>query len=151
MQLQLKALKALISAFHKYKEFESMPFTFENGMVLYPSEVMTLKFIRAHAGDGVTTIASALGVSKAAVSQTVTKLVKKGLITKEKLDHDRVIHIMLSEKGHRMVEEYSRRNNRQYARLLSCFEKIEEEDVEKFLLLMDGLESVFDQYIDDWK
>ncbi|WP_319761740.1 MarR family winged helix-turn-helix transcriptional regulator [Maridesulfovibrio sp.] len=67
----------------KYNMVEKRAFDFGIGLDLYPSEIHTLAAIDRLGGCGVTALAQESGVTKGAISQLVSKLVKKGLIVKE--------------------------------------------------------------------
>jgi DNA-binding MarR family transcriptional regulator len=67
----------------KYSMIERRAFDFGVGMDLYPAEIHTISVIDRMGPSGVNDIALESGVTKGAVSQLVTKLVKKGLLEKE--------------------------------------------------------------------
>ncbi|WP_291326365.1 MarR family winged helix-turn-helix transcriptional regulator [Desulfovibrio sp. UCD-KL4C] len=67
----------------KYSMIERRAFDFGVGMDLYPAEIHTISTINRMGPSGVNDIALESGVTKGAVSQLVTKLVKKGLLEKE--------------------------------------------------------------------
>lgn len=149
--MQIQTLKALIKAFLKFKQMDSLPITCEDGLILHSSEIMCMKLIRHRPGDGVTAVASKLGISKAAVSQTVTKLVKKGMITKEKIDHDRVVHLELTDKGNRFLDEYLKRYSSRYNEMMACFDQISDQELEVFKQVFEDVEKVLDKHIAEWE
>ena len=51
---------------------------------LHPSEIHVLLLVEAGQGTNVTRMADRLGITKGAVSQTLTRLERKGLLTKER-------------------------------------------------------------------
>ena len=58
---------------------------FEHGdLKLYPSEIHLMQLIYAKQATNATGMARRLGVSKGAISQTLSRLEKKGIITKSK-------------------------------------------------------------------
>jgi DNA-binding MarR family transcriptional regulator len=56
---------------------------FGTGIPLYRKEIHTLQTIGRHPKINVTALAEYMGVTKGAVSQTVTRLIKKGMIRKQ--------------------------------------------------------------------
>jgi DNA-binding MarR family transcriptional regulator len=54
------------------------------GVRLYPSEIHVLLLVEAGKGTKATGMAEELGITKGAISQTVTRLERKGLLTKER-------------------------------------------------------------------
>ncbi|SDK90979.1 DNA-binding transcriptional regulator, MarR family [Maridesulfovibrio ferrireducens] len=68
----------------QYTMVAQKSFDFGIGMQLYPAEIHTLSTVERLGGGGVTEIAHESGVTKGAVSQLISKLVKKELCVKEK-------------------------------------------------------------------
>jgi DNA-binding MarR family transcriptional regulator len=56
--------------------------SFGTGVAMYRSEIHTVQAIGKNPGINVTTLAAYFGVTKSAVSQTIGKLKKKGLVRK---------------------------------------------------------------------
>ena len=56
--------------------------SFGTGMAMYRREIHTIQAIGRNSGINVTTLAEHMGVTKGAVSQTIKKLIKKGLVRK---------------------------------------------------------------------
>ena len=82
-----------------YQELHRRPWVF-NGLSLSPAEWHLLEAIGDLDGPGVTRLASWLGVSKGAVSQTLKKLEHKGLVLREQdPEHGRKIRLLLSPVG----------------------------------------------------
>lgn len=54
------------------------------GVTLHPSELHVMGVLAEHGDANVTTVAEMLGITKGAVSQTISRLVKKGMVTKER-------------------------------------------------------------------
>lgn len=60
--------------------------------------VLYLDFIYAHPGCTATQISEIIGVTKATVSSTVSRLERKGMVIRERSDSDgRVLHLRLSD------------------------------------------------------
>lgn len=54
------------------------------GVRLHPSEIHVLLLVEAGQGTNATRMAETLGITKGAISQTLARLVKKGLLTKRR-------------------------------------------------------------------
>ena len=67
----------------KYALVDRKPMDFGVGVLLYPSEIHMVSRVDALDGVGVTELADAMGITKGAVSQLITRLEKKGLVAKE--------------------------------------------------------------------
>ena len=57
-------------------------FNFGTGVLMHTKEIHTVQAIGRHPGINVTKLAEYAGVTKGAVSQTINKLVRKGLVQK---------------------------------------------------------------------
>ena len=56
--------------------------SFGTGVLMHAKEIHTIQAIGRHSGINVTRLAEKAGVTKGAVSQTINKLVRKGLVRK---------------------------------------------------------------------
>ena len=77
-------LRKLGRAMAKYTVIDRKPYDFGIGMKLYPAEIHMVTTVDAMGAPGVTELAEEFGVTKGAISQQVSKLVKKGLLVKSK-------------------------------------------------------------------
>lgn len=100
----LKQALAEITA--KYQLIEDLPRFYGGEIPLYISETSALRVIGGTPGLNLTAIATALGVSKSAVSKSTGKLMEKGLITKERALREVIFN--LSNEGQIL---YDRMNN----------------------------------------
>jgi DNA-binding MarR family transcriptional regulator len=86
------------------------PHDFDTGIPLYRTEIHTVRAIGDHPGINVTTLAERMGVTKGAASQTVSRLVKKGLVRKvDAADNERETLLALTDRGlrgHRAHERF---------------------------------------------
>lgn len=81
-------------------------FTFE-GMSLYPSEIHLMLETKGVQAVNATKIADKLGITKGAVSQTLTRLEKKGIIEKVKdPNYKNELSIFLTPLGKRAYDQY---------------------------------------------
>ena len=126
---------------HKFKELEKIPVDHGTGDLLYASEINTLELIGKFPGINLTQLAQKKAVTKGAVSQTVAKLVKKNLVSRNQApDNDKEIFLELTtggeiafenhEKFHAkydsaMIEKLSGMSNEQYKLVSDTFELLE--------------------------
>ncbi|MBI9044610.1 MAG: MarR family transcriptional regulator [Anaerolineaceae bacterium] len=76
----------------------------ENGFSM--SQLMTLQIIHQHGTCNVSDLGEKIGITNAAVSQLLERLVKQGLISRKEAPHDRRNKvIMLTEKGKKVFYE----------------------------------------------
>ncbi len=78
----------------------SMPHDFGTGVPLYRVEIHTVQAVGENPGINVTALSEHMGVSKGAASQTISKLVKKGLVIKKSApDNERETLLELTDLG----------------------------------------------------
>ncbi len=80
------AIDKLTKVINTFIEIYRLPYQFAIKELLYPSEIHTIAAIGEHEGLNVTDLSDEMGVSKAAISQLVNKLEKKGLVKRYKND-----------------------------------------------------------------
>lgn len=91
-------------------------FVFQHKEVkLYPSEIHLMKMVDHNPGFNATDIAKLLGVTKAAISQTVFRLEKKGIIAKGSGPFGHVLRIMLTPFGKDALTAFHKHNYRQWS------------------------------------
>ena len=74
--------------------------SFGTGVLMHAKEIHTVQAIGRHSGINVTKLAEKAGVTKGAVSQTINKLVKKGLVRKTHLPgNDKEVVLELTDIG----------------------------------------------------
>ena len=91
---------SILRAFSRYKVLDSKPRDYGTGYLLYSSEIHAIDMIGIHPDCNITGLSEKLGVTKGAVSQTVNKLTKKGLVEKHHdCGNDKEVYVRLTEKG----------------------------------------------------
>jgi len=74
--------------------------SFGTGVMMHTKEIHTVQAIGRHSGINVTRLAKDTGVTKGAVSQTINKLVKKGLVRKTRTPgNDKEVVLELTNLG----------------------------------------------------
>lgn len=122
----------------KRDELESRPFVYDGELELRFAEISLLNFIAEHSRESVTYIASALHITKGAVSQTLRKLELKGLVEKlqDPLNASK-ISISMSFKGRIIVQKLQSRqhsNNDALDNPIRAMNQKELEVIQNFLI-----------------
>lgn len=105
----LPVLQAMGRAMAKYAMIDHKPFDFGVGMQLFPVEIHMVSTVHRLGGAGVTELAEEFGVTKGAVSQQVTKLVRKGLLTKKRdPDNGAKVIVAVTDLGRAASENHFR-------------------------------------------
>jgi DNA-binding MarR family transcriptional regulator len=84
---------------HLYSVIGRKPKDYGTGDLLYFTEIHTITVVARNKSVNMTQLADIMGVTKGAISQTVNKLVHKGLILKASMTNRKEINLRLSEKG----------------------------------------------------
>ena len=84
----------------KMESMHSAPLDYGTGVPLYRTEIHTIRAIGENPGINVTNLAEHMGVTKGAVSQTITKLARKRLVRKTYAeDNVKEVLLELTELG----------------------------------------------------
>jgi len=95
-----KILQKLEQIITKMESMHTPPLSFGTGMLMHTKEIHTVQVIGRHSGINVTRLAEHTGVTKGAVSQTINKLVKKGLVQKTHAPgNDKEVVLELTDLG----------------------------------------------------
>jgi len=112
------------------------------GVRLYPSEIHLLLRIVAEPGINATGLAERLGLTKGAVSQTLSRLEKKGLLIKSR-DTTRKNELILdfTPLGNQTVEHFQgvqAQLRQRYESFFATFSESEREVIQHFLSQLNG-------------
>jgi len=120
---------------------------FGTGVPLYRSEIHTIKTIGDNPGINVTRLAERMGVTKGAISQTLSKLVIKGLVVKVAAD-DNAKEVLpeLTEIGRRGYEEHEEFHGMMYEAVRGYFGDRFKPELERFTSVMSDLNLLLDQF-----
>lgn len=108
MNEYIKGLDTLEKAIHLYNRVENKKRDFGLGYELSMKEIHTIQFIYDNPDTNLKSIALSQGVTNGASSQMITRLIKKGLVTKERKEgFEAEITLKLTAEGKRvyMVHE----------------------------------------------
>ncbi|MFW9971740.1 MAG: MarR family winged helix-turn-helix transcriptional regulator [Candidatus Odinarchaeota archaeon] len=110
---------------------------------LYPSEIHLLMSIHAGQDTNVTKIANHIGLTKGAISQTLARLKKKGIIDKNSDKQKKnELHITFTEKGEKIMQHIIEMRNSLISKYLNYVNLLNENDkqvISKFLDLLTGI------------
>ena len=91
---------------NKYRSLEKAPIPFGTGDSLFRQEVSAIQAIGADPGKNVSELAQILGVTKGTASPIVTRLAKRGLVTKYKnADNNKEVLLDLTIRGKSVYHE----------------------------------------------
>lgn len=109
MNENIQFLRAQVTRFvNLFNKLESIPFDAGNGDLLYPSEMHTIEALGSNKGNTVTELCASFGVTKGAVSQTISKLESKGYVKKTRSkEYPREVDLSLTQKGEAVFEKHS--------------------------------------------
>lgn len=119
---------------------------FGTGVPLYRSEIHTVQAIGYNPEINVTELAKQMNVTKGAISQTVSKLVRKELVKKRSADDNlREVKLSLTEKGWTGFHNHERFHMMMFDVVQNHFGEQIEEKMETFHSVMSDLESILDK------
>ena len=81
-ELYEEILQKLEKVITKVESIHTPSFSFGTGVLMHTKEIHTVQAIGRNPGINITMLAKQTGVTKGAVSQTINKLVRKGLVKK---------------------------------------------------------------------
>ena len=120
---------------------------YDTGFPLYKVEIHTVQIIGSKPGINSTDLAARMGVTKSAVSQTVNKLLKKGLICKTHSASDaRESTLELTALGWKGFHAHELFHNQIYQAVLQYFGDSLEAKLDTFGKAMTDLNKILTQY-----
>lgn len=112
-------------------------FVFEN-IKLYPSEIHLLFFIHDGQDTNLTKIAKHIGLTKGAISQTLSRLQKKGVIVKEpNSNRKNEIHVTFTQRGKNLMEHVITVKGTLVSKYFNYIKTLSEEQKETISNLLD--------------
>lgn len=119
-----------LQVINQYSVLEKRMHTYEIEPPIYLAEIHTIAAIGTHENINVTDLAKLQGISKSAVSQAISKLVKKGFIEKRvSPDTDNEVSLSLTEKGKQVSDMHEKQHTLLRAELRAILEKYPSETV----------------------
>lgn len=100
---------------------------------LYPAEIHTVVAIGDAEGIGVTRLAMQLGVSKPTISERIRRLVKKGVVSKEKeFSNAKAVSLRLTADGRVACECHRKHHQNMYDAFRHHYGELTQEKIEQF-------------------
>ena len=138
MSLQHRSLIAQVFRFINKILFIEKKTTFQfNDVKLYPSEIHLILFIHQEQDTNATRMAERLGVTKGAVSQTLSRLEKKGILRKIKDPYNKnELTVEFTALGQRAIAEHQEKMaflHQKYMQQLAALTHEQRELISSFL------------------
>ena len=149
-----ETLKEMDALFHrimnKLMKIESTPRTYGTSYLLFPSEIHTIEVIGNNPGINVTDLAIHQGVTKGAVSQVISRLVKKNLILKMKdIKHNRGVFLKLSKEGEKAFSEHRHFHDSIHDPFFQLISKATPENIGFVLTLFEAIDGFCNRILAD--
>ncbi|MGY5879149.1 MAG: MarR family transcriptional regulator [Candidatus Thorarchaeota archaeon] len=107
------------------------------GEKLHPSEVQLLMFLYHIQDTNITAIAEKMGLTKGAISQTLSRLQKKGIISKEMFPKKKnELHVQFTESGEQLMNQLNKGKKSvegKYRRYIQTLSEKEKQAISNFL------------------
>ena len=107
------------------------------GEKLHPSEIQLLMFLYHEQNTNVTAIASEMGLTKGAISQTLSRLQKKGIISKEMFPEKKnELRVQFTDSGEQLMIQLNKSKKSlegKYRRYIQALSNKEKEVISNFL------------------
>jgi DNA-binding MarR family transcriptional regulator len=138
-------LESGIRILNKAYALEKKPVDIVPGILLYPSEFHVIEITGKHPEKNLTAIASHLGVTKGAISQTVRKLEKKGLVKKVGLPGNKKnVVLELTDSGWKAFEWHRSLHEFMETEIRKELEQMSYSEIERFLRIYGHFENMLD-------
>lgn len=106
-------------------------------VTLHPSEIHLMGALMRDADANVTAMAETLGITKGAVSQTISRLVKKDMVTKTRDPHNKnELKVRFTASGRKAIEAFAKSRaeaNGRYEAYLDSLSDAERQTIRAFL------------------
>lgn len=132
---------------NKYNAKTKQPKTFGTAEPVCGSETQIMDVLANEGDVTASQIANILGITKGAVSQTLSKLQKKGLISREAVgDGGNIVYIRLSEAGKEILVNYYAYRDCRLRKVIATAQALPKESADAVLYMMEAFEEALDQY-----
>lgn len=144
--------EAFLRIINKFKILEKIPIDHGTGDLLYSSEINTLEIIGKYSGINMTQLAEKRGVTKGAVSQIVTKLVKKKLVTKNQAqDSNKELSLQLTPPGVIAFKNHEKFHAKYDQSMIEKLKGMAPAQLAVLVEVFDMLENTIDNYLNELK
>jgi MarR family transcriptional regulator, teicoplanin-associated locus regulator len=127
-------LQKILSTLTRISSLDKKRSLIHGELALTSTEVHLLMFLRYVQQTNITEIAETMGITKGAVSRTLSSLERKGIITKERnTKRKNELHIEFSEKGKKLMQLIQTNLDTRVIGYISKLTKNQRETVSEFL------------------
>ena len=114
-------ISTMLRVLNKFSRVERQPITLKNGEILSTKEIHTIKVIGDNKTMNVTEVGETFGVTKGAASQMISRLVKKGFVSKIISSHsNKEFELSLTKKGQQAFGVHESLHGKEFEELLKC-------------------------------
>lgn len=133
-----KSIKQFGKVINQYAKYDAKPRDYGTNELLYNSEIHMIQAIGSKMGETVTELSQSFGITKGGVSQTVSKLVKKGYILKEhKSEYGKEIILLLTDKGKKAFDVHEQSHSKVFDSLVEYMKTLSDEKINGFESILD--------------
>jgi DNA-binding MarR family transcriptional regulator len=130
---------------HLYSVIGRKPKDYGTGDLLYFTELHTITVVARNKEVNMTQLSDIMGVTRGAISQTINKLVRKGLILKTNITNRKEVNLTLSEKGVKVLRAQESFQKEIFTFAEHLYERARPEDRDTvkrlFLAIVDNMEN----------
>ena len=144
-----KLCELFLQTINQYNALENKTHTYDIDPPIYLSEIHTIVAVGAHEAINVTGLAQLQGTSKSAVSQAISRLVKKGFIEKRTSpDTDNEVILLLTEKGKQVFNMHESQHDWLKSQLAAVFEKYPQDTISVLSGLAVDIQAIWAQFLE---
>jgi DNA-binding MarR family transcriptional regulator len=131
---------------NKAAAIEREPVDIGHGVLLYPSEVHLIDVAGRYPDEGVSDLASRLGITKGAVSQAAKKLEEKGYLERARREGDgKTVLLRLTERGREAFAWHRAYHAVVNRRIAMEVARLDRADVEHLVAILARMEEILDE------
>lgn len=144
-----KLCELFLQTINQYNALEKKTHTYDIEPQIYLSEIHTIVAVGTHEAINVTELARLQGTSKSAVSQTISKLVKKGFVEKKTSpDTDNEVVLLLTERGKQVCKMHESQHDWLKSQLATVFEKYPQDTISVLSGLAVDIQAIWAQFLE---
>ena len=135
---------------NKLNESEKLPRNYGIEELITPSDIHVLQAVGDNPENNVRTIADILGVTPGAASQQLSKLSKRGLVTKVRgIKNEKEVYLMLTPKGDIAYRAHEKVHEMVYLRIIERIGPLSPDEMNTLKNILHAIESVYDERLDE--
>ena len=144
-----KLCELFLQTINQYNALEKKTHTYDIDPPIYLSEIHAIAAVGTHEAINVTGLAQLQSTSKSAVSQAISKLVKKGFIEKRPSpDTDNEVILLLTEKGKQVFNMHESQHDWLKSQLAAVFEKYPQDTISVLSGLAVDIQTIWAQFLE---